>query len=255
MQEDPIWIYVVATKERVSFFFSPLIFFSTLKQRRGWDSGKWHQITWQVSSCETYHFDSVMHTKNLKCLCRPSSEIFREERTGKKGEIGSYIRQVELEVLQLGTTTTLKPRNIFRLFCNDGLNHVWCSMSVCSKLKIGRSSWITKSWILLGLSVWYSNLFNAQFNNIMIGHTMFNIGHPFVQSQKYGVQVRSQKDEHVQVRLILEVLWFYLYKEVILYLWTIGFCHNKTCYQTCRHEAWWFLSSDGFRIPPPLTPT
>ena len=106
----------------------PLIFFSTLKQRRGWDSGKWHQITWQVSSCETYHFDSVMHTKNLKCLCRPSSEIFREERTGKKGEIGSYIRQVELEVLQLGTTTTtLKPRNIFGLF-------------VCSKLEIGLNS-------------------------------------------------------------------------------------------------------------------
>ena len=118
-----------SSNQRKSLLFSsPLIFFSTLKQRRGWDSGKWHQITWQVSSCETYHFDSVMHTKNLKCLCRPSSEIFREERTGKKCEIGSYISQVELEVLQLGTTTTtLKPRNIIGLF-------VW------SKLEIGLNS-------------------------------------------------------------------------------------------------------------------
>ena len=97
-----------------------------------------------------------MHTKNLKCLCRPSSEIFREERTGKKGEIGSYIRQVELEVLQLGTTTTLKPRNIFRLFCNNWSNHVWCLMSVCSKLKIVCLNSIDKSSMRSGL-------FNALF--------------------------------------------------------------------------------------------
>ena len=34
----------------------------------------------------------------------------------------------------------IKTSKYFWLFCNDGLNHVWCLMSVCSKLKIGRSS-------------------------------------------------------------------------------------------------------------------